>query len=1825
MRRLSDYQILSKIYESANSEVYRAIRQIDSLQVILKVLKPNYPTPNELTRYKQEYKLTSSLNLEGVIKAYSLEKHQNTLVIILEDFGGESLKKLMQHHQFSLCDFLSIAIKISTSLGQIHAAHIIHKDINPSNLVYCLETKQIKVIDFGISTRLTRENPILKNPNLLEGTLAYISPEQTGRMNRSLDYRTDFYSLGITFYEMLTQKLPFKTEDDLELIHCHIAKSPILPQKINPSIPPIISDIVMKLMAKNAEDRYQSAWGLTADLEICVSQLQSKGNINNFPLGSQDISDKFQIPQKLYGRESEIQALIAAFERVTKHSELMLITGYSGIGKSALVQEIYKPITEKRGYFISGKFDQFQRNIPYSAMVSAFKGLIQQLLRETPAEIDRWQEKFLAVLGVNGQVIIDVIPEVELIIGKQSPVTPLDPTESQNRFNLVFQTFIRTCCTKEHPLVIFLDDLQWADGATLNLIKLMVTDINLQYLFAIGAYRDNEVNLSHPLAIMLDELRKAEVIINQITLTNLGIEEISQLIADTLKTNTARVISLAELVLNKTGGNPFFVNQFVNFLYADDLISFTYSEQKWEWNQAQIEAQNITDNVVELMIGKLKKLPPKTQCILQLAACVGAHFDLNTLSIIEEKYPQEIFTDLLTAVESGLVLSLSGFNEQLLIENYQFLHDRIQQAAYSLIPDNKKQGNHLKIARLLLRKASEAEREENIFAIVNQLNMGRSLITQAKEREQLVQLNLAAARKAKNSTAYGAAIQYLEIAIELLPKNSWQFQPDLTRTVYEEAAEAAYLNTNYEQMEELVARVLSHTDSLIEKIRVYEIKMLGAKAQSQLMKPIEIGLQLLQLLGIEFPAQPTTADIEQALQQSLQLWQERSIPSLLDAPVMTNPVTLVTMRILTQMVSSAYQAAPMLMPLLIIKQIDLLIAEGNCAVSAFSYADYGLILCGILGDLDRGYQFGKLALNMLDLFNTKAYKSRTYYVFYTYIRHWKKSLRSQLSSFQEAYQIGLETGDLECSALNAATYCTYSYFAGNELPDVAAEMEIYRHNILQLKQESSFNYQGVYQQTVLNLLGNSADPCQLVGEAYNEILMLPILQQCNNRTVIYHFYYNKTVLCYLFGQYQQAAYYAELVEYYADSMIGMFVVTLFYFYSSLIYLKLYSSISDREQKKYLEKVANNQKKLKLWADSAPINHQHKWYLVEAEKHRVLGNKADAIEMYDRAIAIAKENQFLQDEALANELAAQFYLQWGKEIIARIYMVEARYSYLRWGATAKIKQLDGEYVLLFHSLGNEVGDRQKNVRTYNLDRDSISSSDAAIDLTTVMKSSQAIASEIVLENLLQTLMKILLENAGAQSGCLLLYTPTVSERVGIFSSATCSGTQPTTESLTKTIDRTLPESILNYVARTHNCVLLDNAAKSGNFVYDAYIQSVKPLSILCYPLLNQGKLVGIVYLENNITTGAFTTNRIELLQLLSGQAAIAITNAQLYNQEKEKSQALQRMNSIVMAQQEAELDGILIVDENRKIVSYNRRFTEVWGIPDEIIETGDDGAMLDFVIEQLSDPEEFIATVEYLYTHPNETQKTDLIFRDGRVLERYSAPVISETGAYYGRIWCFRDISDRKQVEKILTDYNRTLEQQVADRTVELQRANQELSRLVNLDGLTQVANRRRFDYYLAREWQRHLREQQPLALILMDIDYFKRYNDHYGHQRGDDCLIQVAQAIAKIPKRPTDLVARYGGEEFVAILPNTNAEGALIVAESIRMAIAAIAIPHPKSEVNPYLTLSLGVTSLIPSLDMRLEDLIANADRALYLAKNQGRDRAIVVIHPQHCPQTFKC
>lgn len=1500
---IPNYQILAQIYESANSLVYRGVRNEDNQPVIFKILKEDYPTPEELTRYRQEYELIRRLNQDGIIKVYSLEKYQNRLVMCLEDFGGESLRHHLAERTFSMEEQLWFAIRVTDILGQIHQNHIIHKDINPANIIWNLTTGQVKIIDFGISTQLSRENPTLKNPNVLEGTLAYMSPEQTGRMNRALDYRTDFYSLGVTLYELFTGQLPFQTQDMMELVHCHIAKPPSPPhhlpfQEITPEedrdtienqIPVAVSNIIMKLLEKTAEARYQSAWGIKADLENCLNQLKSVGKVESFPLASSDLSDKFQIPQKLYGRERQVETLLDAFEQVSQgHTQLMLVTGYSGIGKSMLIKEIYQSLTAKHGYFISGKFDQFQRNIPYNALVSAFGELVQQLLTESETQFLQWKNKLLDAIGSNGQVIIDVIPEMERIVGPQPTVPTLGALESQNRFHLVFQNVLRVFCQPSHPLVLFLDDLQWADSATLKLLERVMTDKGTHHLFLIGAYRDNEVTPTHALMMTLEKLQQEATIINQIHLTNLNVEQVNQLIADSLHTNFQVVQSLTELVLRKTEGNPFFVNQFLKTLYEEHLLHFTppngEAKGEWQWDMSQIEAMDITDNVVDLMIGKLKKLPPASQHVLRLAACMGNRFDLNTLSVINEKATAYTFQELMPVLTEGLVLPTSALEiteddilqSQLSIVNFQFLHDRVQQAAYALIDENQKKPIHLQIGRLLLKNTSSDELGSHLFDIIEQLNHGIELLDSQTEKNEIAQFNLMAGQKAKTATAYEASLKYLQIGRKLLVEDSWNTQYNLTFSIYVETMEAAYLHGDFEQTTMLSEVILPRAKTVLDKAKVYETEIQSYVAQNQMQMAIEVGLQTLKMMGI-------------SLSQSLP---EFTIENLSHLPEMTDPHKLTAMRILMAIEPSAFVHDPVLLSHIIFTMISISINHGNAPQSAFAYNMHGCSLCWSLKDLEMGYQFGKVALKILEHLGTKARetKSQVNQGFNFAIQHCKEPIPKTVESFPESLQICLENGDIEWASYAALSYCCTLCFVGKPLDYVSQKQDLFISLLQGFKRELSLFIAKIWGQMVLNLSGKTQEKQSLTGELFDEAQMLPLWIKSGNLVSLFHAYTAKTMLSYFFQDSLSAIGFASQATRYEQATLGSLSIVYSNFYYSLALLAQYPTVAKITQIEYLETVATNQQKMAIWAKHAPMNFQNKYDLVEAEKARVLEQLFEAEMFYEKAIEGAMSHGYVQEEALAYELAAEFYLARGMKKFAQIYLKEGHYAYQRWGAMAKVKDLEERYPQFLTQKTSTQVPSILTTTTTNMTMGSSSPTQTVpstfLDLNSVIKASQTLSGEIVLSRLLEKMMRIVIENAGAEKGLLLLPVQDnwFIEAEGYVNKEKINVLQ----SIALEEHPGLATTIVHYVARTQNNVVLNNAAtEESQFIRDPYIVKYTPKSVLCAPLVNQGQLAGILYLENNLTTEAFTSERLETLKVLSSQVAISIENALLYQNLEQK--------------------------------------------------------------------------------------------------------------------------------------------------------------------------------------------------------------------------------------------------------------------------------------------------------------------------------------------------
>jgi predicted ATPase/signal transduction histidine kinase len=1527
---LPGYRLVELLYCGSRIAVYRGIRLVDGQPVAVKLLQQDYPTFQDLLQFRNQYAImlriadanAKNLDIPGIVHPYSLEPYRDGYVLVMEDFGGVSLRDYVRNQSLAIAQVLQIALQVADILHDLHACRVIHKDIKPANILIHPETKQVKLIDFSIASLLPKETQEIKNPNRIEGTLAYLSPEQTGRMNRGIDYRSDFYNLGVTLFELLSGELPFQSNDAMELVHCHIAKQPPSLAKFN--IPEALAQIVAKLMAKNAEDRYQSALGLKQDLHNCLTQLEETGKISPFEIATRDLCDRFTIPEKLYGREKEVSQLLTAFDRVSiGHPEMMLVAGFSGIGKTAVINEVHKPIIRQRGYFIKGKYDQFQRHIPFSAFVQAFRDLIGQLLSESDDQLQSWKNQILTALGNNGQVLIDVIPELEKIVGKQPPATELSGTAAQNRFNLLLQKFVRIFTRKEHPLVMFLDDLQWADSASLNLLKLLMQDPG--HLLILGAYRDNELSPVHPFILTVDEIVKAGATVNTIALRPLNKPALNQLVADTLNCESSLAQPLTKLVYQKTKGNPFFAIQFLKALHDDKLINFNWEIQHWQCDIAQVNALAITDDVVEFMAVQLQKLPTETQDILKLAACIGAKFDLKTLAIVSEKSPEITATALWKALQEGLVIPTSEiykfftqsdsneFFNAAANPTYRFLHDRVQQAAYSLIPDQQKQQTHYHIGQLLQQNLSEIEKEEKLFDIVGHFNLVIELITQPSEREALARLNLAAAQKAINSTAYAAARIFVQTGLNLLTANCWESQYELTLNLYVAAGETAYLNTDFDGMEQMAAQVLQSAQTILDKVKIYEIQISALTARSQMLEAIAVGKNALTQLGVNFSSEPDEALMNQSLQTLAAQLQNRQIEELINLPAMSAPQMIAAMQLLAMLVLPVFIGNPGLFPLLCSTMVSLSLQFGNTPASTIGYVGYGIVLSNVLGDVETAYRFGRLAINLPDRFNTRAYKSNTLLWFSSILQHRQEALGKTISLAKEGYLVGIEMGDFLNASYNISTYFIQKFFAGFNLDDLAVEIQNYGVVLTQMKQDSPLLYLKMKQQVVHNLREIVNEPDLLIGTDYDEKRMLPKHHQDNELTAIAYLYIYKLMFAYLFGKHTNILEYIAQIKLYLMAASGTVFIPIFHFYAALTYLALTKpktgvisglalnkdrnvkqpgSSAEIEPDETLVLLETHQSTLAQWAHHAPMNHQHKVDLIEAEKCRVLGKKYQAADWYDRAIAGAKENGYIQEEALANELAAKFYLSWGKEKVAAGYMQEAYYCYARWGAQAKVADLEQHYPQLLTAILQPTHAAIASGTTLNptLMRSVISTTNnnnAWLDFPAVIKAAQAISQEIELEKLLATLMQIAIANSGAQTCHLILRQD---EQWLVVNRADRDGTKTIEISLERYQE--LPKSVIYSVARTQEVAVFENLSAAEQFAGDPYIITYKPKSVLCIPISKQGKTLGILYLENNLTVGAFSGDRVDILQLLSSQAAISLENARLYQEIENYSHKLE---------------------------------------------------------------------------------------------------------------------------------------------------------------------------------------------------------------------------------------------------------------------------------------------------------------------------------------------
>ena len=1477
---LPGFQLGEVCFRAPKHTLYRGKRDRDELPVLIKVANWFDTDSTAEASTTWEYDASKELTIEGIVPVLDLVPFRKGSALVLKDVGCLPLESFLSDATLTTEVALDISCKLAKILGRLQAYGIVHKTIRPENILVDLDTKSAWLTGLGSVAR-PKGDIVDKNhlhaPNDL---LAYLAPEQTGRMNRQVDYRSDLYSLGATMYAMFTGEVPFIAADRLELVHSLVARQPVAPCLKDPNIPRGISDVIMKLMAKAAEDRYQSAKGLIFDLELC----RNIASGSSFMPGSQDYTDQFLIPQKLYGRKDDLEILLQAFDRTCNGaSEMFFVAGYSGVGKSALVDEIHRPVVEKRGYFVSGKFDQFNRDIPYSALISAFQDLTSQLLAESDEDVARWSENILAAVGQNGQVIIDVVPEIELIVGKQPPLIKLPPTETKNRFNLIFERFLKVFTQKSHPLVLFLDDLQWADLPTLRLLQSLSTDPALKYLLIIGAYRDNEVGASHPLTHTLTHLKSAGATVQSVTLKPLTKKHIVQFVTDILKRSPSEVESLAQIVKEKTNGNPFFVIQFLKVLLSEEILKFDDERGGWNYDETRIPDLDITDNVVDLMTRKIKKLSDSAQGVVKLAACIGSTFDLGTLSIVNESSPEKTAVDMEEAQREGLLVPTSEVAEniseivlsctmqQAHQARFRFLHDRIQQAAYALIPNEEKAIVRLRVGRLLLSSCDESQLDEHLFDIVGHLNMGSSLITSSEELERLARLNLQAGYKAKKSTAYRPALNYFSEGVARLPADAFESLYDLAFALHLEQAECNYLCGHFDVAQEALDDLLNHAKSPLEQAEIYRIRIVQYENTNRFPEARDWGKLGLSLFNIEFP------DDEDERQDMLKdenerinlLLGSRTIDDLVNLPVMTDDAMRMSMKLLMTMWAPSYISGDMTLTVLIAtKMVHLSLRYGNVEESAYGYVTYGATVGLRTGNYSASYAFGRLALSVNEHFEDLSARAKVNHMFSCYICPWQEPIESCFTYSREAHLAGLSSGDFIYSAYGVYHESWHALFRGQQLAEYYDHYSPYLEFIARTQNQTFVYAHKQVLQLSLALQGRTKYPVSFDDSEFDESIFLQDYEHLDFFRSIY--FITKLQLLYILGEVDEAESMAIEAERVAVKTEGMIWDAWRCFYQALVLAAQYPSFYDEKKKATGRKLELLRGQLEIWSGTCPENFEAKYQLVKAECASLDGRREEAAAAYKHAIDSATERGFVHIAAIANECFGRFWLQQNDSENASLYLSDSCLCYRRWGATAKVNQLKKVYPHLLTSSrdGNNVND---------------SAVSRELDLSTVAKAARVISGEIEQRKVLDRLMKIVMENAGADRGFLLM------DRDGHFvveSSATARDQEYDLQvDDAQDWSKYLSTAIVQYVAHVGNSTVVSDASSDPRFENDPYIQKFEPRSILCTTILHHGTTIGILYLENTLTRDAFTADRLEVVQILASQAAISLENARLYEEMK----------------------------------------------------------------------------------------------------------------------------------------------------------------------------------------------------------------------------------------------------------------------------------------------------------------------------------------------------
>ncbi len=1520
MAAITGYEIVEPLGTVGGAPLVRALQQADGARVLLRLSQPR--TSAQAARLRREYELLQSLDLHLVARPLALIAETPWLVMVLDDFDARPLPMPASPDRADLGARLQLSVHLAALLAGLHDAGLVHRGLRPSAVLVSTSSGQPRLVDCSLATRqahVLAESAELPPDD--EG-LSHVSPEQTGRMNRAVDYRSDLYSLGVVLYRLFSAQLPFTAQGPLEWVHSHIARAPRALCDAVPDLPPMLGAIVMRLLAKEPEDRYQSARGLQHDLERCLAQWQSARQVLPFALGARDVSDRFRIPQKLYGREAELAALQTAFGAVNDSgtAQLALVSGPSGAGKSALVHALLNQVARSQGYFVSTKFDAHYRGVPYANWAAVLRQLVQQQLAQNEAQVAVWKAALHAALGAQLGLLTALAPELALIAGSQTP-PDLPPEEAHNRFLFVVAAFVASCASREHPVLLLLDDLQWADAASLGLLVHLLTRTELRHLMLVVAHREPETDASPPWVGALSEIRKALAPL-AISLGAFDAAALRQLLVDSLYCEPAAAQPLAELVLRKTGGNPFFVHQFLRNLHAEQLIKFDPRRGRWLWDLQAIEAAGVTDNVVDLMVAQIARLGPTTSQTLQLAACMGTCLELDTQAMLAGKPPSELAQALRPALEQGLLIGPPADLDAPV--TLRWLHDRVQQAAYSMIPLAQRPRLHLVIGRTLRDRMPAEQQDARLFDIVEHLNAGAELIASEGERIVLAELNLRAGHAARRATAFASACTYYSAGLQLLPADPWRARYRLAFDLFHDLAECQTVCGDFEVAAQILQGLSDHARGLVDRAAAHrlQLRLHIRRGEDELGAGVAL-VAAHELFGIDLPLHPHAQQLRDAAERTWQQLARRPIEDLLQLPTITESAMKAAIELLSTALPAAYNIDPTLHDLLCCHIVDISLRHGNSESSPHGYVTFGAVLGRLFGRWEAARRLGEAARALVQRIEFAGGRTSVYYTIAQFIDFWVRPFRETLALFEQAFQSAQDGGDINYACFTAVTVVECHWAMGQPLDAVAAQVQSMLDFTRRAKSlPAQDRLQGVYRLSRA-LQGMTSGLSVLDTPQSSEAeFEARVAGDASPSRRSFYFHSCKAWARLLAEDYAGAFAAVEAAGPSQSVAIGKMGE---FDYCCITALALAAHCSDGAMPpEHLRRLIACRDKLAEWQTHCAENFRDRYLLVCAELARVQHQPLEAMRLYDEAIGQARANGLVHNEALACEFAARNHRFGGFALIAGAYLQAARACYVRWGASGKVSHLDRHHPGLRSApVGSAVvvGVEQ-------------------MDLLSVVKASHALSGEIILERLLETLMRVALESAGAQRGFLLLVR---GEGVVLAAKASTDGLQVQIQQGQALSASDLPVTILNYVRRSRDKVLLDDATSPNLFSADEYLLRQPTKSVLCLPVLRQTELAALLYLDNSLVSCAFTPDRLNVLELLASQAAISLANATLYaDLQKENSERRRAQEAVRDSQQQLQsiIDNstavIYLKDLEGRYLLINHRFEELHHVARETV-------------------------------------------------------------------------------------------------------------------------------------------------------------------------------------------------------------------------------------------------------------------------------------------------